>query len=352
MQTLFIWAGRLAHQFHILFRSQINLLMASLLLVFVIAGGTFGYMVIEDYSFFDAIYMTVITIATVGYGEVVPLSAEGRMFTILLIMVGLGVFAYAITVLSSQIVEGRLKSILNIKLNRTNGKKMENHVIVVGYGRNGRQAVKDLKAYNYHFVVVDSNKEATNGTSEDIPFIVGDATDDDVLSSAGIHKAKALLSCLPVDADNLFVVLTARSLNPSLTIISRAANASSEKKLRVAGVNSVVLPEQIGGAHMVKLVARHNIVEFLEHLSIHGESPTTLEEVDCRNLPSNMNNKSINELEIRSRCGVNVIGLKTTDGEYLINPPPDTTINRGAKLFILGTRLQIEKTRRLVAEIQ
>ena len=106
--------------------------MASLLLVFVIAGGTFGYMVIEDYSFFDAIYMTVITLATVGYGEVVPLSAEGRMFTILLIMVGLGVFAYAITVLSSQIVEGRLKSILNIKLNRTNGKKMENHVIVVG----------------------------------------------------------------------------------------------------------------------------------------------------------------------------------------------------------------------------
>lgn len=352
MQHLLMWLGKVTHRLYFVVHHQVSLLLALSMLLFVVAGGTAGYIFIENYSFSDAVYMTVITLATVGYGEVVPLSPEGRVFTIFLIISGLGVFAYAITVLSSQIVEGRLKLLLNLQLYKTDGRKMENHVIVVGYGRNGRQAVNDLKAYKYRFIVVDSNKDALHGAGDNIPFIAGDATDDDVLTRAGIQKARALLSCLPVDADNLFVVLTARSLNPGLTIISRAANASSEKKLRVAGVNSVVLPEQIGGAHMVKLVARHDILEFLEHLSVHGESPTTLEEVNCENLPPNLDRKTIHELDIRNRCGVNIIGLKTAEGEYIINPIPETPITKGSKLFILGNPEQIEKTRRLVAEIQ
>ncbi len=173
-----------------------------------------------------------------------------------------------------------------------------------------------------------------------------------MLIEAGIKKAKALISSLPVDADNLFVVLTARSLNPDLIIISRASNERSEKKLRIAGVNNVVMPEKLGGAHMATLVARPDVVDFLNHLSIHGEAPTNLEEIVCSRMHERHLNKSIYEIGIRKKTGANIIGFRTPEGEYIINPKPDTKVIQNSKLFVLGTPDQIIAMKKMLRSDQ
>ena len=221
---------------------------------------------------------------------------------------------------------------------------MEKHVIIVGFGRNGRQVIEELQAHNYPFVVIDKSHEAVQQyTGKPIRFIEGDATEDSVLEKAGIKKARSVITTLPTDADNLFVALTARSLNNNLQIVSRASSESAEKKLRIAGVKNVVLPEKVGGAHMAKLIARPDIVEFLEHLSIRGEDPTNLEEIECHMLPEEYMNKTLLEIGIRKKSGVNIVGFKTPEGKYIINPTPDTVVIPNSKIFVLGTHEQIAK---------
>ena len=311
--------------------------------------GTTGYHFIEGFSLIDALYMTVITVSTVGFREVHDLSVTGKLFTIFLIVISLGTFAYAISTFTSLIIEGRLLSIL--KGYRTKSVlKMENHIIVVGYGRNGQQVVKELLPHKHHILVIDLNKDISNRqVDKNVHFIAGDATNDLVLMNAGIKKAKALITSLPLDADNLFVVLSARSLNPGITIISRATDESSEKKLRIAGVNNVVMPEKVGGAHMANLVARPDVLEFLDHLSIHGTAPTNMEEIVCSSLKKDLLNKSIHEIEIRRKTGANIIGYKTPEGEYILNPLPETLLRPGSKLFVLGTPEQIRLMKEMLS---
>jgi voltage-gated potassium channel len=183
--------------------------------------------------------------------------------------------------------------------------------------------------------------------NKNIVFLEGDSTQDEVLERAHVRKARALITTLPIDADNLYVVLAARSLNPRLTIISRASDESTEAKLKFAGVNNVVMPEKVGGAHMASLVAKPVVIEFLEHLSIHSEEPTNLEEIVCNYLPENDQYKTINELGIRKTTGVNIIGFKSLDGRFTLNPPPDTKVIPGSKFFVLGTKDQVEKMKEL-----
>jgi len=311
--------------------------------------GTSGYSQIEGLTIIDALYMTVITVSTVGFREVHELSDNGKLFTILLIVFSLGIFTYAITTLTSLIIEGQLMNI--IKGYRIKKRyKMENHIIVVGYGRNGQQVVKELIAHDNKYVVIDNNVDVI-GAQENkiIQMLSGDATNDDTLVRAGVKSAKAMITTLPLDADNLFVVLTARSLNQQLTIISRASNVSSEKKLRIAGVNNVVMPEKVGGAHMANLVARPDVIDFLDHLSIHGAAPTNLEEIVCSCIHENYLNKSIFEIGIRKKTGANIIGYKTTEGEFILNPDPETKVIKGSKLFVLGTHEQTNKMKELLS---
>lgn len=181
-----------------------------------------------------------------------------------------------------------------------------------------------------------------------VRFIEGDATQDEVLLKADIKTALSLITTLPNDADNLFVVLTARSLNPELKIISRASSESSEKKLRMAGVDSVVMPERVGGAHMATLVAKPDVVEFLEHLTIHSNEATQLMEIMCTDLPEDLLNKPIREIGIRRKTGANIIGFKTVSGEVIINPSPDTKLIPDSKLFVLGTTKQIEHMKNIL----
>ncbi|MCB2207472.1 MAG: potassium channel protein [Bacteroidetes bacterium] len=326
-----------------------NLILAGIYLIAIIVTGIFGYMLIDGFSFINAMYMTIITVSTVGFREAQPLSDGGKVFTTFLILGSLGVLTYFITSITQSLFKSQMSFFYPGFSKRKKNRKMENHVVVVGYGRNGDQVVKELMAFGSNVVVIDENHEIViNNIGRPIRFIEGNATDDEVLLKADIKSARALITTLPNDADNLFVVLTARALNPALKIISRASSDSAEKKLRMAGVDSVVLPERVGGAHMATLVAQPDIVEFLEHLTLHSDSPTQLMEIACNELPEEMRNKPIKEFAIRRKSGANIIGMKTAQGELIMNPSPDTKLIHESKLFVLGTLEQIEDLKGLL----
>lgn len=236
-------------------RNKTKLTYAVLLLILLMTFGIFGFILIEDFNLLDSVYMTIITVSTVGFGEVQPLSSSGKMFTSILILLSLGVLTYVVSIITTQFFEGQLSHLINGYKNNSRRKKMENHVIICGYGRNGQQAVKELVAHKKDFIVIDSSHDLIMGNSKpNYKMIEGDATNDEILLQASILTARALISTLPNDADNLFVTLTARSLNSKIKIISRASNESSEKKLKMAGADNVVMPERVGGAHMATLV--------------------------------------------------------------------------------------------------
>ena len=308
----------------------------------IVATGVIGFMIIDNYSLVNAIYMTVITVSTVGFREAQPLSDGGKLFTAFLILMSIGVLTYFITAITQNLFKSQMSFFIRGYNRKTRTSKMEKHVVVVGYGRNGDQVVKELLLQSSNVVVVDTNHEIViNNIEHPIRFIEGDATEDEVLIKADIKTARSLITTLPNDADNLFVVLTARALNPSLKIISRASSDSSEKKLRMAGVDSIVMPERVGGAHMATLVSKPDVVEFLEHLTLHDTTNAQLTEIMCTELPVDFLNKPIKEIGIRRKTGANIIGFKTAGGDLIINPTPSTKLVPDSKLFVLGTEEQI-----------
>lgn len=300
-------------------------------------------MLIEEDTFLDALYLTVITISTVGFGLPHELTGGGKIFTIFLIIFSFGNYAYAISIITSYLIELQINNVMGVRYSKRRN-NMKDHVIICGFGRNGQTVANELRVRKQPFVVIDQNHELImNYSGDPVKFIEGDATEDEVLEKAGVQSAKSIISSMPVDADNLFVVLTARSLNPKITIVSRASNASAERKLHVAGVDHVVMPEGVGGAHMAKLVTRADVLEFLDHLSITGKSETIIEAIDYSELPVEFHNKTIMEMAVRQVVGANIVGFKTPEGEFIINPSPDTKIVPQSKIFILGTPKQIEK---------
>lgn len=208
-----------------------------------------------------------------------------------------------------------------------------------------------FKKHNTRFVVIEQKKDIVAAINHQYADLVleGDATLDDVLIRAGVLKAKALITTLPIDADNLFIVLSARTLNPKLTIISRASEDNSDKKLKLAGANNIIMPDKLGGAHMASLVMKPDVMEFVDYITGQGGDNIRLEEITFANLPLKFQNKSISELEVRNKSGANIIGFKTGNGEYVINPSADTKIIPDAKLFVLGTSEQIIKLKDLFA---
>lgn len=329
-------------QFRIVNNNLRKVIWALGILTILMAFGVMGFMIFEEDNFLDALYLTVITISTVGFGLPHTLSDAGKIFTIILIIFSFGSYAYAISIITSYLVELQINDVLGVR-SRKKGITMKDHVIICGFGRNGQTVSTELRTRNQAFVVIDQNHELImNYSGDPVKFIEGDATEDEVLEQAGIQNAKAIVSTMPVDADNLFVVLTARSLNPQITIVSRASNASAERKLHVAGVDHVVMPEGVGGAHMAKLVTRADVLEFLDHLSITGNSETNLEMIEYAELPDEFHHKTIMETAVRQLIGANIVGFKTPEGEFIINPPPETVIIPHSMIFVLGTPEQIE----------
>ena len=319
--------------------------IAFLLIVLVISTGTVGYYIIEDYPIADAFYMTMITIGTVGFMEVHPLSDEGRLFTSILILLSFGTFAYGLSAITSAIVEGQLAAYFSGYKLKTEISHLNNHIIVSGYGRNGKQACKQLQGRGLDFVVIEKDESIINELMKagGILYIQGDATDDKVLKAARIDHAKALISTLDKDTNNLFVVLSARNLNADLHIISRASEEGSDKKLYIAGANNVIMPDKIGGAHMAALVSRPDILEFLDVLSSNdNKEEAHLEEILKLQFKPSFAEKSIAELNIHNSTGVTIIGIRESNGNFILNPNSDTILKSDMKLFILGKNSQIE----------
>ena len=323
-----------------LYRSKIS--TALILLILLLFVGVIGFKIISDFSWVDAFYMTVITITTVGFGEVLPLDSDGKLFTILLILTSVFIVGYALKVITEYIISKNVISELKHKKMQKKIDALSNHIVICGFGRNGQQAAKKLRTHNRTFVVVESNKELIDKhQNEDILFVYGNANDDDVLQSAGIERAECLISALPNDSDNVFVVLSARQMNKTARIISRASNESSYSKLKFAGANNVILPDKIGGDHMASLVVVPDLLEFIDNLSIVGHTTINIEEIAVEKLYDTSDIKTIQDLELRKKTGCSVIGYKDETGHYTINPEASQKLVPNSRVIVLGRPEQI-----------
>jgi len=314
--------------------------------VFVI--GLVGFHFIEGLAFIDSFYMTVLCVSTVGFEVVKPLSPQGKLFVSFLIIFSLGSFAFVGSSIVRFFLDGEF--VKKLKTNRVSKRieKLTDHVIICGYGRNGEQAALELTDHNHPFVIIERRENVILRIQDDpnLLFIQGDATNEEVLRTAGIERAKALIATTPNDADNMFVVLTARSMNPDLTIISRASEIGSDIKLRRAGATNVIMPERMGGQRMARLVTQPDVVEFMEYILLQRNRDISIQEVHCRKMAVTNQGKTIGELNLGSITGTTIIGLKNRDGKYVFNPGSDYIISLQDQLFVLGSPEQVQNLNR------
>lgn len=298
--------------------------------------------------------MTIITITTIGYTEVEPLSNTGKVFNIFLIFTSFSVFTYALARLTQYIASGEMALYFKTRRLMQAMDKLSNHVIICGFGRNGQQAALTLKTHKFSFVVIESKVVNINQWLEDdhsLIYLHADATDDDVLIRAGIKRAKALIVTLPEDTDNVFIVLSARALNSRIQIISRASQQSSTLKLKKAGADNIIMPDKIGGLHMATLVSKPDVIEFIEYLSSEEGESINVESVDYSRLPPELKDQTLKLVMDWKKTGVNCLGIKTAEQKFIINPPENTIISKGMKVIVLGTREQIESMKHNVEEL-
>lgn len=320
------------------------------LVLSVLIMGSVGYSML-GFTTSEAIYQTIITMATVGFEEVHPLDSRGMWFTSVLVIVSIGIFAYAVTTFTRYVVEGVFRNSFKDTQVKRKINRLTDHVIICGYGRNGKQAAMELLEHKVPIVVIEQDADIVQSLRETpgMLYVEGDAADEEVLKQAHLDSAGALITTLPEDADNLFVVLTAREMNHAIKIISRASQENSDVKLKRAGATNVIMPDKIGGQRMAKLVAQPDIVEFIDTLFLQSIDSVVLEEISCKDLAACFSGKSIFELDIRNTSGANIIGLKREDKSYLINPLPETTLSSSDQLFALGTKAQISLLRKTIS---
>ncbi|MDW7695567.1 potassium channel protein [Flammeovirgaceae bacterium SG7u.111] len=322
-----------------------QLFLAFGLLMISLFIGISGFMWVEDMGFWDAFYMTVITISTVGMNEIQKVDEGGRIFVSFYIIFNFSVFAYFVSVITKYLFEGELREILNSYMVNRVADKMKGHTIVCGYGNNGSKACEELYRSGVPFALIEQNPDVVDDTyahAKNVYLVQGDATSDDVLLSAGIERAKTIITTLPRDAENVFVTLTAKELNPKIKIVARASDESSISKLERAGAHHVVMPDAIGGLHMANLVTRPEVVEFLGMLNGVGQSKLKLDELKFEDMKDEFHGKSIRELNIRGLTGVNIIGYKDSMDGFIFNPTPDTIFEEGDVMIVLGTDAELK----------
>lgn len=309
-------------------------ILSALLIVLIISGGTLGYVFLEGWDFFDSFYMTIITLTTVGFGEVHPLSRVGKMFTIALIVGGVGAVFYALSTGTKFMLEGELEEIFGRKRLEKRIKEIRDHFIVCGYGRMGRIICRELREKGISFVVVEKMPEKLLA-GKDFLIVEGDATKDEVLKEVGIERAKGLISVLPTDAENLYVVLSARGLNPTLTIVARAGDEGSEQKLLRAGADRVVSPYYIGGLRIAHTVLKPAVVDFIEFATKSGNIDLQMEEIAIQE-NSGLVGRTLDDSGIGRELGIIVVAIKEGSGEMRFNPTYKTAIKAGDTLIALG----------------
>ncbi len=319
-----------------------KLFFAVILLIVVVLIGVIGFRFFSNYTWVDALYMTVITMSTVGFGEVEPLNDNAKLFTVFLISTSVAIFAYTVSVITEYIVSKNDPKRVQYRKTQKMIHQIENHIIIVGYGRNGKQAAAKLMAYDKPFIIIEKDEAVIERYQNgNLFFLKGNATEDEVLIEAGVKNAACLICTLPEDADNLFIVLSARQINKKLKIISRASQDASYKKIRLAGADNVIMPDRIGGDHMASLVVVPDLIEFLDNLSIVGKKSINIEEVSFEDMFDTEKIQTIRQIDMRSKTGCTIIGYKSPEGDYIVNPEADTVLRPGSKIVVLGRPEQI-----------
>lgn len=328
--------------------------LAIILLVSVIIFGTGGYMIIEGGSFLESLYMTVITISTVGFKEVFPLTPTSMTFTIVLIFFSLSILAFGVNIISSFIIEGQFRDINRRRIMNKKLQNLSDHYIVCGSGQSTQQVIKQLQSSNVSFVVINHRTEPEEEREkirkrEDILHFEGDATDDDSLKKAKIKKAKGLIAALSTDTDNLFLILSARSLNSNLSIVARAIEENSLKKMRKAGADHVISPDIIGGSRMASMILRPAIIDFLDIICKSSEEISLKMEQVTIPAKSSLKNKTLREVQIPQKTGLIVVAVKPPDTEkFTYNPGPEYNLNENDVLVVLGNDEQINKLKKYI----
>jgi voltage-gated potassium channel len=318
---------------------------ASLLALLVV--GSLGFMWLEGWNFCDSLYMTVTTLTTVGYGEIHPLDQAGRIYNMVLILSGMGVLFYIVGSLARAVVEGEIHAALGRRKLIKHIKRLKNHYILCGFGRIGEIVARQLKGRGLSLVIVENDPALLSHLEESgYYFISGDATREDILLEAGIERAKGLISTLPSDSDNVYVVLTARSLNPNLFIVARGAEIGSEKKLLRAGADKVESPYEMGGQKMAQTIMRPTVVTFME-LAMKEGVDWTMEEIAVGQA-SPLLGVPLKDSGIRQKLNLILVAIKRADGEMLFNPSHETLILAGDTLIALGLRKNLDALEQMV----
>lgn len=326
---------------------RILILVSSLAIL--LATGTIGYMLLEGIPGIDALYMTVITLSTVGFKEVVELSHASKIFTILLIFGGISFVAYTLTYVAAFIFGGEFTEIMRRRAMEHEIDNLKDHYILCGVGSTGMSVVKRFLKSGAKYITIEKSEDRVNALLEEgIMAILGDATQEDTLEKAGIYRSKGLVTCLASDADNVFTVLTARGMKPDLHIVSRAIDSSSHRKLKHAGANNTLSPNELGGDRMAVMLLRPTVMSFLEITTHMGDIVFDIEEIQITDT-CEFAGKALRESGFRSKTGLNVLAVKKA-GEPTLKPNPDASfiVEGGDKLLVLGQLDQIDRLKRMI----
>ena len=326
-----------------------KILKGFIILIVILLIGSAGYMTIEKWNFLDSLYMTVITITTVGFREVATVSEAGRIFTIFIIFSGMGIIAYILGLAAQAMVEFQVGAILGRrKLGRTL-RSIKNHYVICGFGRIGKIITRELKENNIPIVVIDNNPESVHTLEEErIPYIVDDATSEDVLIEAGVERAKGLIAVVASDADNLYITMSARGLNPSTFIVARADEEQSEKKLLRVGANRVVMPYLIGGRKMAQTIIKPAVTDFLEFTVHNRDIGLEMGELVVSE-KSPLRGITLVDSGIRQETDVIIVAIRKQRGEMKFNPSSQTRIEAGDTLISLGKKDDLKKLQKILS---
>lgn len=324
---------------------RIGIGLAILLIILLL--GSLGYRALEGWDFFDSLYMTIITLSTVGYQEVRPLSPTGRLFTMLLILTGLGFMFYVVGMIAQVVLEGQLQDILGRRRLEKKIEKMRGHYIICGFGRIGEVIARELTRNRIPIVVIDSRPQHAQLLDRlGYPYIIGNAIQEEVLLAAGLLRAQGLVATVTSDADNVYIVLTARSLNPNLKIVARAGEAGSDQKLRRAGANVVISPYELGGQRMAQTIIRPTVVDFMD-VALGEGIELSLEEVAV-GPHSELVGVALKDSGIRQRLDLIIVAIKRQDGTMIFNPQPEAPILAGDTLIALGSKANLDRLAQLL----
>jgi voltage-gated potassium channel len=321
-----------------------NLVTAAVILVTLPIIGTGGYMMVEGWSFIDALYMTVITMTTVGFREVQPLDTEGRIFTMLFTLTSVGAIFYAMLGLFQFLLEGELGSFLGVRRMKRKIESLRDHYILCGYGRVGDEIAREFLERDIPFVVIETNPSSIErGQRQGILMLIGDATNDDILREAGVERAKCLLAASDSDSGNTFIVLTARALNPGLFLVSRASYPDSEPRMRRAGADRVFSPYITAGRQMALSAIQPMVIEFIDTLAARQEGGPVLAEIEISE-GSGLAGGTIHDLLHWTRS-ITVLGLQKESGQLQVGPANTTLLEAGDKLIVMGEEDELERIR-------